>query len=161
MIPNFHGCCEYNPPSDPLKGLSKEDKDQFAFQYMEMWVRTEGFDDYAIMFEAGDADLLAHALVSSGAIDSKNCYPSCKAIEHRIEGWAKAFRKLSQKTRRKRYDSAFKDCMIVSCSTCNHTQFPAKGNYEMYRDTLDKECWECRGDKVNVEKWNPFSEVNF
>lgn len=153
MMPNFKGCFEYNPSSDPLKGLSKADKDQFAFEYMQMWVKEEGFCDYAIMFESGDADLMASALVSSGAIDSSNCYSSCKAIEQRIEQWSKAFRKLPESEQRARYDMAFKGCMIVSCSSCNHTQFPTRGDYEMYKDTLDTECWECDAGTVKVEEW--------
>lgn len=154
MIPNFKGCFEYNPPSDPLKGLSKDDKNQFAFEYMEMWVREEGFDDYAIMFQAGDADLLAHALVSSGAIDSENCYPSCKYIEQRIEKWAKEFKKLSHKAQRERYDVAFKGCVIVSCQGCGHTQFPDKDNYELYRADLNADCWECGSTQIKVETWD-------
>ena len=68
MIPNFKGVFGYNPESDPLKGLSKKEKDQFAFEYMQMWIAEEGFDNYAIMFESGDADLLAHELVENGAL---------------------------------------------------------------------------------------------
>lgn len=153
MVPNFKGCNEYNPSSDPLKGLSKAEKDQFAFEYMAMWVHEEGFDDYGIMFDSGDAELLAHALVNSGAIDSTNCYESCKAIEQRIEKWATKFDSLHKKTQAKRYDDAFKDCMIIECKACNHTQFPAVGNFELYKDKLQADCWECGSNKIEIKRW--------
>jgi ribosomal protein L32 len=153
MIPNFKGCYQYNPSSNPLKGLSKEDKEQFAFEYMQMWVNTEGFDDFNIMFDSGDAELMADALVGAGAINSKLCFESCREIESIIESWAKAFRKLSDKQRQKRYDKAFKECMIVKCNECNHVQFPERCNFELYKSELTKACWECSSTNIEIREW--------
>jgi hypothetical protein len=155
MIPNFKGCFEYNPASDPLKGLSKEDKDQFAFEYMQMWIK-KGFDEYLVMFESGDAQLMAYAL--GDVIDSDTCYPSCKMIERRIERWAKIFRKLPKNKRDARLRYAFKRCMVVYCLSCGYIQFPNHHNYEINKKTLDKACWECGAPNVKVEKWKENSQ---
>lgn len=83
---NFKGCFGYNPETNPLRGLNKAEREQFVFEYMQIWCSEEGFDDHSIMFEAGDAELLADTLVSAGAINSETCYKACKPIERIIEG---------------------------------------------------------------------------
>jgi hypothetical protein len=153
MIPNFKGCFEYNPSKNPLKGLTKEEKEQFAHAYMEMWVASEGFDDLAIMHKSGDVELLAHTLVNAGAIDSKNCFENCKAIEKLIEKMAKTFDKLPRKNQLKRLDEAFKDCIVVRCDRCNHAQFPANCNFEMYKNKLEEKCWECSSKNIKIYPW--------
>lgn len=145
----FEGCYSYNPKADPLKGLTKSEINDFCFAYMKMWYNVEEFTDFNVMYDAGDNDMAADWLVSAGAIDSDTCYPSCKAIERVIEGWAKAYRKLSDRARNKRLDEVFKDCTVVRCEECNHCMFLNDGNEKLYEADL-KACWECESTNVVI-----------
>lgn len=143
----------YNPSKDPLIGLNKEEKDDFAYKYMKLWVESEGFTDFQIMYDSGDVELYADALVSAGAIDSKRCFKTCAAIERRIEKWAKTFRSLPQDTQDKRLEDAFKGTIVVSCESCNHVQFPLSCDYQMYEDELKKSCWDCNSNNIKIRPW--------
>ena len=120
--------------------------------YMERWVNHDDFDDFAIMFNGGDVELFASALVSAGAICSSNCCPEAKQIEKRIEVLSKRFRRLSQKEIKKRYDAVFNGVFISHCQKCDHVYFLNDGNEEIYPE-LKTRCWECKGSNMKTSVW--------
>lgn len=149
-IPNLRGCYNYNPKTNPLKGLTKDEQNQIAYEYMAMWLSEEDYTDFNALYESGDQDLAADWLVSAGAINSKSCYESCGAIELLIEGWAKSYRKSSRKTQLKRLNSALGDYTTYACQDCNYVQFvQLKYSSNTHEDFL--ECWECRSKNIEVK----------
>lgn len=153
MIPDLTGCFNYNPESNPLRGLSKSEINDFCFAYMKMWYAQEEFTDFNIMYDAGDAEMCADWLVGAGAIDSDTCYDSAKAIERVIEGWAKDFRKLGNKKRHARVNEVFDGTVSFACQSCNSVQFLNNGNEELYASEM-KTCWDCDSDEIVTTKWS-------
>lgn len=152
MTPNFKGVCNYNPESNPLKDLSREEINDFCFAYMEMWYNQEEFTDFNIIYDAGDAEMCADWLVNAGAIDSDNCHESCRQIEEVIEVWAKDFDKLGLTKKRKRQYEVFKDSVSFGCNDCNHVSVVNDGNEKLYEFEL-KTCWECESPNIHVSRW--------
>lgn len=124
-----------------------------AHEYLKQWVREEGFDDFGVMYQSGDTELLANAIVEAGVIDSAECYPQFKAVERVVEYLAEEFRKLSEAERRQRLDEAFKDVLIVECKDCNHVQFPDQLNFKLYEKELKTSCWECNSKNIEIKPW--------
>lgn len=91
-IPNFHYVFDYNPSSNPIEGLTQQQKEEFAFEYMAMWCDNMNEYGWPELHEDGEYERLADELVSAGAINSELCYPSCKEIETIIEEWCKQYR---------------------------------------------------------------------
>jgi hypothetical protein len=94
---NFRGVFDYNPTHDPLVGLSRDEAEDLAFDYMAMWISDEDeADEFSRAYAESYELVAAHFLCQSGAIDSEHCYPNCRNIERIIEGWAEAFRALNE-----------------------------------------------------------------
>lgn len=153
MIPNFTGCSEYNPPHDPLKGLTAIEIDDFIFAYMKMWYDTERYTDFNAFYDAGHGDQCADWLVSAGAVQSDICYSHCKQIEKIIEMWARQFRKLTDKNRRKQVDAALKGFTVYACNDCNLVQFVDLES-ACQTDADFKKCWECSSENITSRKWD-------
>lgn len=128
--------------------------DEDALEYMRQWINEETWDDIAIMYNSGDVELMAHALVEAGAINSNQCYEHVKGIERYIERLAKAFRSLSDKDQHKRYEELLeellKDVITINCKDCNHVSFVADHNETIYPELLES-CWECESDNIEIK----------
>lgn len=135
-----------------MKQLTLEQIEQ-AHEYMvDHWITGDAsWSDFAIADQAGDTEMLAHMLVSAGAINSNICYEWAKSVEQVVEHLAKNFRKLNQKERRERYNEAFKDCLIVQCEDCNRVSCVHSGNERIYPELL-KQCWECKSENIQTQK---------
>lgn len=123
-----------------------------AMEYMKQWINEEAWDDFKIMYDSGDHELFADALVNAGAIDSDYCYSQYTEIERYIEQLAERFRKLSLRTRNKRYDEAFEGTFVASCKDCNAVSFVHSGNEQLYPE-LKTECWECGSKNIETYCW--------
>lgn len=144
----------YEPEENPLKGLHSvrdaDEIDEIVFRYLEMWRDDEGFSDYNIMLREGDDEMAAAHLVNAGAIDPKNCVPTCAAIERRIVKMAKAFKALTPKQEKKRYNDVFKGSTVYACPHCNHHSFVNDDDLVDAEDMV--ECTDC-GKPVTGKPW--------
>jgi hypothetical protein len=131
---------DWNPPVDPATLLTDQEMAELAERYMGMWCRErEDFPVEAVLYERGEIDACARELVSSGAIDSDNCYPNCASVERIIEGWA---------NRKRAIKRALKGCTVYTCNGCNTVSYVdfTNGYPGMSEQELDAACLEC-GDK--------------
>jgi len=128
-----------------------EIEEENILEYISNWEKEEEFCDLAMMIEAGELDYAADYIVSTGAIDSSICYEESKNIEEIIECLATEFRRKSKKFKDKVHHSIFKDCFVVECETCNHTQFLTIDNLKLYLEDLLKGCWQCKS-AVKISK---------
>jgi len=155
---NFEGISSYEPKSNPLKGLTKEEINDFCFAYMKMWYDNEGFCDFNAMYDAGEQGMCADWLVGAGAIDSDSCFPHCKGVESTIEAWAASYRKKSPKARSEALDAVFTGFTVVSCSDCNSVQFYDESNAKAYAQDILEGCSECSSKKLKTRKWEDMSK---
>lgn len=151
MLPNFSGCFEYHPNTNPLRGLTNVEKNDCCFAYMKMWYDLEKFIDFNIMYDAGQEGMCADWLVSAGAINSDMCYENCREIEEKIESWANEYRGLSLKKRRKQFNEVFKNSTSFRCKDCNYVSVVNDGNEKLYEQEL-KACWDCESKNLIVFK---------
>lgn len=132
-----------------LKSTALVYTDEDAMEYMKQWINQETWDDFAIMYNSGDVELFAEALVRAGAINSEECYEECQEIEAYIEQLANNFKKLPQEEQRKRYEELLKEVITVDCKDCNHVSFVANSYEVIYPELLVK-CWDCDSQKIDI-----------
>lgn len=126
--------------------------------YMDQWNDTDRWDALQCILNAaivGCPDALEYAadyLMSTGSIDSRNCYEDSKTLEQDIELLAKMYRKLSKKRKDLVYDRIFDEVLTVECQDCNHVSFVHDGNEKLYPEVRHN-CWMCKSENLDVRRF--------
>lgn len=135
----------------------KNDADDIL-NYMSRWINEEKWDAMQCMANAasvGCPDALEHMadyLMSTGCIDSTQCYSDAKTLEQDVESLARKFRKISKKRQDLVYNRIFDGVLMISCEECNLVSFVHDGNEELYPE-LYKKCWECEAEHLLIHRY--------
>lgn len=134
---------------------------QDIVEYMSQWIDRESWDDMQCMANAASVGCpnaikyMARHLMSTGCIDSENCYVQAKTLEQDVELLAKQYRGLSKKAKNLVYDRIFTGVLFISCYQCNHHSFVADGNERLYPELLTQ-CWHCNNSTtLEVKRYEP------